>query len=316
MEATTIGSPALWSGFIAFVFVMLALDLGVFNRKPHVVGMLEATLWSLTWITLSLAFNAGLAWRFGTDRGLDFLSGYLIEKSLSIDNIFVFVVIFAAMRIPASDQHRVLFWGVLSALALRAAMIFAGTALLSRFHALFYVFGGFLIATGIRMFLQRNKDEHFEDSRAMQLARKYVRSSSNLDNHHFFTIEDGRRLATPLFMALVFIELSDIIFAVDSIPAVLAVTDDPFIVFTSNICAILGLRSMFFLLANVMEKFRYLKLGLMAVLIFVGTKMTLVDVIELPSYVSLAVIALIIGIAAIASWIAARQPDATSASQS
>jgi tellurite resistance protein TerC len=307
MTHATIGSPALWIGFFTFVAFMLALDLGVFHRKAHAVSFREALAWSGVWVALSLLFNLGLAWRFGEERGLEFLSGYLIEKSLSIDNIFVFVVIFQALRVPALDQHRVLFWGIISALGLRAAMIFAGVALLEHFHVLFYVFGAFLIATGIRLFVQRNKAEHPEDSPAMRLARRLIPSTPNLHGQHFFAVEDGRRLATPLFMALVLVEISDVIFAIDSIPAVFAVTEDPFIVFTSNIFAILGLRSMFFLLAGAIEKFRYLKIGLTGVLVFVGTKMMLEDVFPIPSLISVLVIVLIMLIAGVASFIAARQ---------
>jgi tellurite resistance protein TerC len=306
MTHATIGSPALWIGFFAFVAFMLALDLGVFHRKAHAVSFREALAWSGVWVGLSLLFNLGLAWHFGEERGLEFLSGYLIEKSLSIDNIFVFVVIFQALRIPALDQHRVLFWGIISALGLRAAMIFAGVVLLQHFHVLFYVFGAFLILTGVRLFVQRNKAEHPEDSPAMRLARRLIPSTPNVHGQHFFVVEGGRRLATPLFMALVLVEISDVIFAIDSIPAVFAVTDDPFIVFTSNIFAILGLRSMFFLLAGVIEKFRYLKIGLTGVLIFVGTKMMLEDVLPIPSLISVLVIALIMLIAGVASFIAAR----------
>jgi tellurite resistance protein TerC len=314
MTHAPLGSPTLWFGFIAFVAFMLALDLGVFHRKAHAVSFREALAWSGVWVTLSLLFNLGLAWRFGEERGLEFLSGYLIEKSLSIDNIFVFVVIFQALRVPALDQHRVLFWGIISALGLRAAMIFAGVALLEHFHVLFYVFGAFLIATGIRLFVQRNKTEHPEDSPAMRLARKLIPSTPNLHGQHFFAVEDGRRLATPLFMALVLVEISDVIFAIDSIPAVFAVTEDPFIVFTSNIFAILGLRSMFFLLAGAIEKFRYLKIALTGVLIFVGTKMMLEDIFPIPSLISVLVIALIMLVAAIASFIVTRQERLSGAS--
>jgi tellurite resistance protein TerC len=316
MAYDTIATPGMWAGFILFVLAMLALDLGVFHRKEHTVGAREALVWSAVWISISLLFNACLTLRFGPDRGLEFLSGYLIEKSLSIDNIFVFVVIFAALRIPTRVQHRVLFWGILSALGLRAAMIFAGAALLERFHALFYVFGVFLIITGIRLFLQRNAEEHPEESWVMRTVRRFVPSTAELHGPLFFAVENGRRMATPLFMALVLIEVSDVIFAVDSIPAVFAVTSDPFIVFTSNIFAILGLRSMFFVLSGVMEKFRYLKPALTGVLIFVGAKMALVDLYEIHHLISLLVIALILGVAAVASLLVARREAVTSASQS
>jgi tellurite resistance protein TerC len=303
----SIGNPGLWIGFNLFVIAMLALDLGVFHRKTHAVGFREALIWSGVWISLALVFNIGLAWQFGSERGIEFLTGYLIEKSLSVDNIFVFVVIFGALRVPAEYQHRVLFWGILSALLLRAAMIFAGAALLARFHWLFYIFGAFLVVTGIKLFLQRDKEQHPEDSWAMRLARRVIPSTPNYDKQHFFTHENGRRVATPLFMALLLIEVSDVIFAVDSIPAVFAVTSDPFIVYTSNIFAILGLRSLFFLLSGVMEKFRYLKVGLTGVLMFVGVKMMIADFFHIPALVSLIVICLIMGTAAVASILVARR---------
>jgi tellurite resistance protein TerC len=312
MELQTVGSPALWMGFIAFVLAMLALDLGVFHRSAHVVRFKEALTWSAVWVGLALLFNAGIWWKFGAEAGVQFLTGYLIEKSLSIDNIFVFVIVFSALRIPALYQHRVLFWGILSALVLRAAMIFAGVAMLQRFHWLIYVFGAFLIFTGIKLFLNRNQEEHPENSGIMRWARRVIPASSSFDGHHFFTKENGRRLATPLLMALILVEVTDVIFALDSIPAIFAVTQDPFLVFTSNIFAILGLRSLFFLVAGMVEKFSYLKVGLSAVLVFVGAKMTLVDVVKVPAFVSLAVIATLIGGSVVASLLKARsqQSDA------
>jgi tellurite resistance protein TerC len=310
MEPATIGSPALWGGFILFVLLMLALDLGVFNRKDHVVGFKEAAGWSLVWVALSLLFNAGIFWQFGSERGLEFLTGYLIEKSLSVDNIFVFIVIFSSLGVPAIYQHRVLYWGILSALVMRAAMIFAGVAMLQRFHWLIYVFGVFLIITGVRLYLERNKEEHPENSRVLRWVQRVIPSTHTFDGHNFFTVENGRRVATPLFMALVLVELCDVIFAVDSIPAIFAVTTDPFIVFTSNIFAILGLRSLFFILAGMVEKFRYLKIGLAVVLVFVGAKMTLMDFYKIPGLVSLAVILSTLAISVIASFYANRRDAA------
>jgi len=286
--------------------VMLALDLGVFHRKSHAVPFKEAAAWSGVWIALALLFNTWIYWRFGPQTGVEFLTGYLVEKSLSIDNIFVFVVIFSAFSIPAQYQHRVLYWGVLGALLMRAVMIFAGAALLSRFHALIYVFGAFLIFTGIKLFLHRNQAQHPENSLALRLAKKLIPSTHQLDGQKFFTRENGRRLATPLFMALVLVEVTDLIFAVDSIPAIFAITRDPFIVFTSNIFAILGLRSLFFMLAGLVDKFMYLKVGLAAVLVFVGVKMTLVDVFKLPPAASLGVIVLLLGGSIVASLLRAK----------
>ncbi|QDE90388.1 hypothetical protein BHS06_16200 [Myxococcus xanthus] len=302
----SVGSPGLWAGFIAFVIAMLALDLGVFHRKAHVVKFKEALGWSALWVSLALIFGAGVWWKFGPEPGLQFITGYLIEKSLSVDNIFVFVVIFSALRIPSLYQHRVLFWGILSALALRAIMIFAGVAMLARFHWLIYVFGGFLILTGVKLFLQRNKEDNPEEGALMRLARRTIPSTPNFDGHHFFTVENGRKLATPLLMALLLVEASDILFALDSIPAIFAVTTDPFIVFTSNIFAILGLRSMFFMLAGAVEKFSYLKVGLSAVLVFVGTKMAIIDFVKVPPEVSLSVIAGLLGASIVASLIKSR----------
>ena len=315
MEIQSVGSPALWAGFILFVLAMLALDLGVFNRKAHVVKFKEALGWSAVWVSLALLFNAGIWWKFGSEPAVQFLTGYLIEKSLSVDNIFVFVIIFSAMSIPAMYQHRVLFWGILSALVLRAAMIFAGVAMLERFHWLIYVFGAFLIITGVKLFLQRNKEEHPEDGWAMRTARRVIPSTNKLDGAHFLTVENGKRLATPLLMALLLVEVTDVIFALDSIPAIFAVTRDPFIVFTSNIFAILGLRSLFFLLAGAVEKFSYLKIGLSAVLVFVGAKMTLVDFVKIPPAVSLVVILVLLGASIIASLLKARSLEKAGATK-
>jgi tellurite resistance protein TerC len=309
MEMQSVGSPALWAGFILFVLLMLALDLGVFHRKTHEVKFKEALAWSGVWISLALVFNLGIWWKFGPTPGMQFLTGYLIEKSLSIDNIFVFVVIFSALKIPALYQHRVLFWGILSALVLRAVMIFAGVAMLQRFHWLIYVFGAFLIFTGAKLFLQRNKEEHPEDGAVMKLARRLIPSTSRFDKDHFFTVENGKKLATPLFMSLVLVELTDVLFALDSIPAIFAVTTDPFLVFTSNIFAILGLRSLFFVLAGMVEKFSYLKVGLSAVLVFVGAKMALIDVVKVPPALSLGIISLLLGGSIVASLLKARAQE-------
>jgi tellurite resistance protein TerC len=310
MELQSIGTPGSWIGFVAFVIAMLAVDLGVFHRKAHVVGMREALAWSSVWVALALLFNV-LVWQlYGPERGLEFLTGYLIEKSLSVDNIFVFVVIFGALGIPALYQHRVLFWGIFSALVLRAIMIFAGMAMLQRFHWLIYLFGAFLIFTGLKLFLNRHKEEHPENGLAMRWARRVLPSTSRFHGHHFFTRENARWLATPLLMALLLVEVTDVLFALDSIPAIFAVTQDPFLVFTSNIFAILGLRSLFFLVAGMVEKFSYLKVGLSAVLVFVGAKMALVDFVKVPALVSLGVIAVLIGGSVVASLLKARSEEA------
>jgi tellurite resistance protein TerC len=297
----------MWGGFLAFVLAMLALDLGVFNRKDHVIRPREALGWSAFWIALGLGFG-GLVWaRYGSTKGLEYLTGYVIEKSLSVDNIFVFVVIFGALGIPALYQHRVLFWGIVTALVLRGAMIGAGAALLERFHWVIYVFGAFLVLTGVKIFLARGHSPHPERSAAFRLLRRVVPATPRFDGHRFFTKENGRRLATPLFFALALIELSDVVFAVDSIPAIFAVTSDPFIVFTSNIFAILGLRSLYFLLAGFVERFTYLKPSLAFVLVFVGLKMALVDVVKVHPGASLAVILAILGTGIAASVVKARR---------
>jgi tellurite resistance protein TerC len=293
LEIATIGSPALWLGFLAFVGAMLALDLGVFHRKAHAVAVREAAAWSAVWVALALGFGA-LVWsRFGADRGLEYVTGYLIEKSLAVDNIFVFVVIFSTLGIPAIHQHRILFWGILSALVLRAGMIFGGAALLARFHWVIYVFGALLVATGVKLFLARRAAGP-EEGRVLRIARRLIPSTPHLHGGRFLALENGRRVATPLLVALLVVEVSDVVFAVDSIPAIFAITSDPFIVFTSNIFAILGLRSMFFLLAGVVERFASIKVGLSAVLVFVGAKMLAVDVVKVPPAISLAVVAVLL----------------------
>jgi len=292
-----------WAGFLAFVLAMLALDLGVFHRKDHVVGPREALGWSVLWVSLALCFGGYIWLRFGSETGMQYLTGYVIEKSLSVDNIFVFVVIFGALGIPPIYQHRVLFWGILSALVMRGAMIAAGAALLSRFHWIIYVFGAFLILTGVKLLFAGGAADHPERSAVFRLLRRVVPASPRLDGNHFFTRENGKWLATPLFFALALIEVTDVIFAVDSIPAIFAVTSDPYIVFTSNVFAILGLRSLYFLLASYVEKFTYLKPSLAFVLMFVGGKMAAIDVVKIHAAVSLAVVVSILAVGILASAI-------------
>jgi len=296
-----------WIGFTAFVLAMLALDLGVFHRKAHAVSIREATLWSLVWVTLAMVFNLGLYWFQGPEAAVQFFTGYLIEKSLSVDNIFVFALIFGYFAVPADDQHRVLFWGILGALVMRAAFILAGSALLAQFHWIIYVFGAFLIVTGIKMARHQEMEIHPEHNPLLKLVRRIIPVTRDYHGHHFFVRQAGRWMATPLFLVLVLLESTDLVFAVDSIPAIFAVTADPFLVYTSNIFAILGLRSLYFLLAGVMGKFVYLKLGLSAVLVFVGTKMTITELYKISSLVSLAVIAAILTTAVLASLRKARK---------
>ncbi|HET9594975.1 MAG TPA: TerC family protein [Anaeromyxobacteraceae bacterium] len=282
--------PWEWGGFLAFVAAMLALDLGVFHRRSHEVRPREALAWSTVWVGLAMAF-AALVWvRDGADSGMAFLTGYVIEKSLSVDNIFVFVVLFGPLGIPAVHQHRVLFWGILSALVLRGAMIWGGTALLARFHGVVYVFGAFLVLTGAKLLLGTGEEAHPEQSRVFRAVRRVLPSTSRFDGARFITREGGRRVATPLLVALVLIEISDVIFAVDSIPAIFAVTTDPYLVFTSNIFAILGLRSLYFLLAGAVARFTYLRPSLAAVLMFVGVKMIAAPWVHIPPAVSLGVV--------------------------
>lgn len=304
----------LWAGFIAFVLAMLAIDLGVFHKKAHEVSLKEAGIWSAVWVALALVFNLGVYRWFGPERALEFTTGYLIEKALAVDNIFVFVVIFAAFSIPAIYQHRVLFWGVLGALVMRAAFIFAGSAFLQRFHWATYVFGAILAITGIKLLLQRNEEIHPEKNPLVRAFQKLFPVTHEPAGDRFTLVRNGRRYATPLLLALVAVEVTDLVFAVDSIPAIFAITKDPFLVFTSNIFAILGLRSLYFLLAGVITKFAYLKVGLSLVLVFVGAKMLLVEVYKLPVLASLAVIAAILGISVIASLLKPpAQPAPTSA---
>ncbi|HEY3588436.1 MAG TPA: TerC family protein [Myxococcaceae bacterium] len=294
LSVVTLGGWSLWLGFLVFVGAMLALDLGVFHRKAHVISLREAAIWSGVWIALAAVFALGVFHLYGAERGLEFATGYLIEKALSVDNIFVMVVLFGAFGVPAHQQHRVLFWGILGALAMRAVFILAGTALIARFQWTVYLFGVFLVVTGVRLLLARGEQGHPEDNLMVRLARRVLPVAPGRDLEHFFTRVEGRRMVTPLFLALLAVEFTDLIFAVDSIPAVLAVSRDPFIVFTSNIFAILGLRSLYFLLAGVVHRFRYLKVGLALVLVFVGVKMAIVDIFEVPVGVSLGVVALLI----------------------
>ena len=306
MEISTIATPWMWATFTALVLGMLALDLGVFHRNAHVVGTREAAVWSVVWVTLALAFNGWIAASFGAQRGLEFLTGYLIEKALAVDNIFVFLVVFASFRVPAAYQHRVLFWGILGALLLRAGFIFAGAALLTRFHWIIYVFGAFLLLTGLKLLWQRDVEPHPERNPLFRLFTRLVPSVPDYHGSRFTVRRGGRTFVTPLLLVLVLIEVTDLVFAIDSIPAIFAVTSDPFIVYTSNIFAILGLRAMFFLLAGAMNRFAYLKVGLAFVLMFVGTKMVLIDLYKLPIGLSLAVIAGILGAAVIFSLLRER----------
>lgn len=265
----------LWVGFNAFVLVMLALDLGVFHRKCHTVTLRESLTWTAVWVALALVFNAGL-WHYrGGDVALEFFTGYVIEKSLSVDNIFVFVMLFTYFRVPSQYQHKVLFWGILSALIMRAIMIGVGSVLIAKFSWILYIFGAFLILTGLKMIFKKEEEIHPENNPVVRWFKRFIPVTPDYRGDRFWVRENGVLFATPLFMVLILVEITDVIFAVDSIPAIFAVTKDPFIVYTSNVFAILGLRSLYFALSGVMDKFHYLKVGLGAVLAFVGVKMLL-----------------------------------------
>lgn len=303
----SIGSPAMWAGFLVFVLAMLALDLGVFNRKAHVIRFKEAAIWSGVWIGLALLFNAWVAHAFGPQKGLEFLTGYLIEKSLSVDNIFVFAVIFTYFAVPAALQHRVLFWGILGALVMRAIFIFVGGALLTRFHWMMFLFGGLLVITGLKLLLQRNEKLDPARNPIVRIFKKLMPTTDHYEGQNFVVKKDARWFATPLLVALVAVEATDLVFAVDSIPAIFAVTNDPFIVFTSNIFAILGLRSLFFMLAGLLDRFAYLKVGLAFVLMFVGAKMLIMEWYKMPILVSLGVIVGILTTSVVYSLIKTRR---------
>jgi tellurite resistance protein TerC len=292
---TSIGNPWLWGGFIVVIVALLALDLGLFHRKDRTLPAREAMGWVVVWATLALAFGGVVWWRSGPDRGLEYLTGYLIELSLSVDNLFVFVLVFASFRVPQHLQHRVLFWGILTALVLRGAMIIGGAALLERFHWLIYVFGGFLFLTGLKLLFQRDPAHAPGEGVAFRLLRRVVPATDQLHGNHFFVRIDRRWVATPLFLALALIEISDVVFALDSVPAIFGVTLDPFIVFTSNVFAILGLRSMYFALASLIGRFEYLKVGLALVLVFIGVKMGVSAWVHVPSLASLAVVVGLLG---------------------
>jgi len=279
-----------WVFFNVFVLLMLTLDLGVFNKKLHVISTKEALTWSAVWISLALCFNAFIYFEFGSTKALEFFTGYVIEKALSVDNIFIFVLIFSYFRIPAIYQHKVLFWGIIGALIMRVIFIFAGVALLEKFHWSIYFFGAILVYTGIRMLIKKERKITPDKNPVIKFFKKIVPTTHELHGDKFFVRLDHKSFATPLFVVLIIIELSDVIFAVDSIPAVLAVTHDQFIVYTSNVFAILGLRSLYFALANIIERFKYLSVGLAIILVFVGMKMVIVDVFHIPILTSLLII--------------------------
>jgi len=315
MDLVSVGSWWMWLGFIIFVLIMLAVDLFMLGGKTvHKVSFKEALSWSIVWVSLALLFNAGLWWYLDGQMGreianakaLEFFTGYLIEKSLAVDNIFVFLMIFTYFAVPAEYQRRVLLYGVLGAIVMRAVLILAGSALITQFHWVLYLFGVFLLVTGIKMFYFADKESDLEQNPLLRWMRGHMKVTNEYHEEKFFVMKEGVRYATPLFLVLVLIEFSDLVFAVDSIPAIFAVTTDPFIVFTSNIFAIMGLRAMYFLLADVADRFHLLKYGLALVLVFIGTKMLIVDLYKIPVLLALGVVATIIVVSVILSLVTTR----------
>lgn len=293
----------LWIIFGVFITGILVLDLGVFNRRSHAVKIKEALIWSAVWIASALLFNVGIYFLRGPDAGLKFLTGYLIEKSLSVDNLFVFLLIFSYFRVPSLYHHKILFWGILGALLMRLLFILAGITLINKFHWAIYLFGAFLIYTSIHMAIHKDEEIHPEKNLILKLFRRFFPVREGYDDGKFFCKKNGTYLATTLFVVLLVVESSDVMFAMDSIPAILAITTDPFLVYTSNIFAILGLRSLYFALAALMKLFHYLHYGLSVVLCFIGIKMILSDLYEIPVVIALSVVAIILFISVIASII-------------
>ena len=292
-----------WVGFVGFVLAMLSLDLGVFHRTPHEVRPKEAAIWTGVWVALAMLFAAGLFAIYGHQVGLTFLTGYVIEESLSVDNIFVIVLIFDYFRVPRICQHRVLFYGILGALIMRGLFIGLGAVLIAKFHWILYIFGAMLVITGVRMAFRADDEFNGDDNPVVKVVRRFMPISQSYQGKHFFTVESGQRVATPLLLVLVLVEVTDLIFAVDSIPAIFGVTQDPFIVFTSNIFAILGLRSLYFLLAAVVDRFYLLKYGLALILTFVGVKMLSERFFEIDIVLSLVIILGILAVSIVASMI-------------
>ena len=293
----------LWTIFGVVVVGVMALDLGVFHRKSREIGFKEALAWSAVWIALALGFMALIVWLRGRQPALEFLTGYVIEESLSVDNLFVFLMLFSFFRVPKQHQHDVLFWGILGAVVMRLVFIVAGVALINRFHWIIYIFGAVLVYSGVKMAFKQNDDIHPESNPVLKLFRRFFPVTKDYHGKSFFVRLEGRRFATPLFVVLLVVETTDLIFAVDSIPAVLAITRDPFIVYTSNIFAILGLRALYFALAGVMNLFHHLHYGLSAILVFVGAKMILGHWYEIPTGIALGVVAVLLALSIVASLV-------------
>ncbi|MDP3073499.1 MAG: TerC family protein [Opitutaceae bacterium] len=309
LAALDVLPPWAWIGFFAFIAAMLAIDLGVFRRDSHEVKMKEALIWCGVWFTLAMGFNA-IVWHWrGPELGQQFLASYLIELCLSVDNVFVFILVFAYFRVPAIWQHRVLFWGIIGAVVMRTVFILVGVSVVQRFHWVLYLFGAFLVYTGIKMALPGKAEEvHPDQNPVVRLFRRFYPVAPHNDQGRFFTRHEGRRMATPLFIVLIVIETTDVIFALDSIPAVLAITSDGFVALTSNIFAILGLRSLYFALNGIMQLFRFLKVGLAFILVFIGVKMLVVEWVKVDTTTSLAVIASVLTVSVLMS-ILIRMPE-------
>lgn len=299
----------LWIVFAAVVVAMLALDLGVFHRGARVIRFREALAWTAAWFTLAFLFMWGVYFWRGPGKALEFVTGYLIEWSLSVDNIFVFLLIFSYFAVPAAYQHKVLFWGILGAIVMRAILITVGVVMIQKVHWIIYVFGGFLIFTGIRLLWQGEAQIHPERNVMLRLTRRFAPLTESYEGDRFFVRRAARNLATPLLVVLLVVETTDIVFAVDSVPAVLAITTDPFIVYTSNVFAILGLRALYFVVAGIMDLFAYLRYGLSAILVFVGIKMVVGEVLEIPVQVALAVVAGILLLSILASLLWSRDEE-------
>lgn len=293
-----------WVAFNILVLFLLALDLGLFNRKDHVIKAKEALIWTAFWVCLALIFNVGIYYWFGSKAAIDYLTGFLLEKSLSVDNLFVIVMVFGYFKVDPKYQHRVLFWGILGALIMRGTMIYLGATLVKQFNWILYIFGLFLVYTGIKMLFDNGEDDIEPDKNpVVNLFKKIMPVTPEFHGNHLFIKENGKRFATPLFVTLLVVEVSDLIFAVDSIPAIFAVTQDPFIIYTSNVFAILGLRSLYFALAAIVDKFHYLKYGLSVILSFIGLKMLLNHWLHLPSWITLGIVVSILGLSVVASMV-------------
>ncbi len=299
----------VWIGFIAFIILLLVVDLGVFHRKSHEVKIKEALIWTGVWILLALIFNYGVYVYMGKEKAVEFLAGYLIEKSLSIDNLFVFIMLFTFFDVKPQYQHKVLFWGIIGALIMRAIFIFSGVILISKFHWIIYIFGAFLVFTGIKMLVQKDEKVSPDKNPLVRLFKKLFPVSDTMHGDKFFVKINTKTVATPLFIVLLVVEFTDLIFAVDSIPAILAISNDSFIIFTSNVFAILGLRALYFALAGITKLFHYLKYALSAILVFVGIKMLIVDLYKIPVTYSLFAIVAMLLIAILFSYILPKKED-------